>query len=90
MGLLETTMPEPVPQRADYLWQNERSPPGRDEEFWLRAEAIVAANAKPGAMTPVQERSPADVDFDEALSEMFPASDPAAKSDAGQIQLRIS
>ena len=50
----------------------------------------MAADAKPGAMTLVQNRITADVDFDKALAEMFPASDPAAKSDAGQIQLRIS
>ena len=87
--MLETTMPEPVPQRADYLWQNERSPPGRDEEFWLRAEAIVAANAKPGAVSPLQKRSPADADFVQVLAETLPASDPAATSDAGQVGSRV-
>lgn len=49
----------------------------------------MAANAKPGAMTLVQNRITADVDFDKALAEMFPASDPAAKSDAGQVGSRV-
>ncbi len=56
------------------LWEKEGYPDGRDEEFWLRAEAIDAQNASlPPA--PSETATPHEgVDVESEHS--FPASDP--------------
>ncbi len=56
------------------LWEKEGHPEGRDEEFWLRAEAILNQEVDlPHA--PAEAAAPAEsVDVDSDHS--FPASDP--------------
>jgi hypothetical protein len=72
------------------LWQQEGEPQGRDDEFWLRAEARLRAEAT-GAATPDAANEPdaahadaagADAAHDEAAAQSFPASDPPAASAA--------
>ncbi len=65
-----------VRERAYYLWEKEGSPPGRDQEFWERARLLEDAGEMPGMVTPLQSRSAAEAEVDEAMKETFPASDP--------------
>ena len=44
---------EVIAERAYSLWQQAGRPAGRDEEFWLRAEAELAAPASGGGLPPV-------------------------------------
>jgi hypothetical protein len=56
------------------LWEKEGSPEGRDDEFWLRAEAILEQEANV-PHTPAEAFAPREsVDLDSEQS--FPASDP--------------
>lgn len=38
-----------IAERAYALWQQAGQPGGRDEEFWLQAEAELTATSKPSA-----------------------------------------
>jgi hypothetical protein len=59
------------------LWQKEGGPEGREEEFWLRAEARLRAKAGDDVTLPGSE--PHDA-HDEAAAHSFPASDPPSSS----------
>ena len=60
------------------LWEKEGSPEGRQDEFWLRAEAIVEQDERL-PHTPAEAFAPHEsVDVDSEHS--FPASDPPSFS----------
>lgn len=44
---------EAVAERAYLLWEQAGKPLGRDEEFWLRAEAELTTAASGGGVPPV-------------------------------------
>ena len=46
-----------IAERAYSLWEQAGRPAGRDEEFWLRAEAELTAPARPSNVLPVTPRS---------------------------------
>ncbi len=56
------------------LWEKEGSPEGRHDEFWLRAEAIVAQDTSI-PHTPA-EAFPPHENVDLESEQSFPASDP--------------
>lgn len=56
---------ERLQERAYELWQEAGSPEGQSEHFWRLAERTVKAEEK---------------DYDNALKDSFPASDPPANS----------
>jgi len=60
------------------LWEKEGSPEGRNDEFWLRAEAIVEqeANLAHTAAEPATTHESVDLDSEQS----FPASDPPSFS----------
>lgn len=45
MGL---SLEERIRQRAYEIWEQEGRPDGRDREHWLRAEAEITAEKRPG------------------------------------------
>ncbi|MCU0784216.1 MAG: DUF2934 domain-containing protein [Verrucomicrobia bacterium] len=44
---------ETIAERAYHLWEQAGKPSGRDEEFWLRAEAELSAPASAVGVPPV-------------------------------------
>ena len=60
------------------LWEKEGWPDGRDDEFWLRAEAILDQEAAlpHHPAEPVTEEKSVDLDSEQS----FPASDPPSFS----------
>lgn len=67
-----------IRERAYFLWQKEGCPDDRDAEFWERAALMQAAAADPVMATPLQARTPDEMEVDEAMKETFPASDAPA------------
>lgn len=64
-----------IRERAYFLWQKEGSPDGRSQEFWERAALMEAAQQDAPMTTPLQQRTPDEMEVDEAMKETFPASD---------------
>ncbi len=60
------------------LWEKEGSPEGRHDEFWLRAEAILAQEESIPHRPAEPATPPESVDLDSEQS--FPASDPPSFS----------
>jgi hypothetical protein len=72
------------------LWEKEGSPEGRQDEFWLRAEAILEQEASLPHM-PAEAAAPhEDVDLESEQS--FPASDPPSftPSNTGRTKNKVA
>ncbi|MBE7504254.1 MAG: DUF2934 domain-containing protein [Verrucomicrobiales bacterium] len=44
---------EAIAERAYFLWEQAGQPAGRDDEFWLRAEAELAAPVSADGLPPI-------------------------------------
>ena len=49
----ESPSREAIAERAYLLWERAGRPAGRDQEFWLRAEAELAAPMSAGEVPPI-------------------------------------
>jgi hypothetical protein len=50
-GKMSDSREQRIRERAHSLWESEGSPEGRHEEFWFRAERLIAAEDSPEAPT---------------------------------------
>jgi hypothetical protein len=70
---------ERIREIAYGLWEKEGEPEGRNDEFWLRAEAILdQEDTLPE--TPAEAFKPEKEDVDLDSEQSFPASDPPSFS----------